>query len=77
MVLWQQYQLSSACYYIDDTPCFTADDVCNLEVVVSRLAMNALRGYKEGFTAFRHSRQCMGTSEECKHEGNRLSRARH
>ena len=25
---------SSACYYIDDIPCFTADGVCNLEVVV-------------------------------------------
>ena len=38
-------------------------------------ASNALGGFKEGFTAFRHCRQCMGTSEECKHEVNRLSRA--
>ena len=31
-------------------------------------ASNALGGFKEGFTAFRHCRQCMGTSAECKHE---------
>ena len=40
-------------------------------------ASNALRRFEEGFTAFRHSRHCMGTSEECKHEENRLSRALH
>ena len=28
------YSTSSACCYIDDIPCFTADGVCNLEVVV-------------------------------------------
>ena len=31
-------------------------------------ASSALGCFKEGFTAFRHCRQCMGTLEECKNE---------
>ena len=31
-------------------------------------ASNALGGFKEGFTAFRHCRQCMGTAQECKQQ---------
>ena len=46
-------------------------------VSADNLASNALGWFKEGFTTFRHSRHCMGTSEECKHEVNRLSRALH
>ena len=31
-------------------------------------ASSVLGGFKEGFTAFCHCRQCMGTLEECKNE---------
>ena len=37
-------------------------------------ASNALCSFKAGFTAFCHSRQCMGTSEECKNEVSRTPR---
>lgn len=37
-------------------------------VSADNLASNALGGFKEGFTALRHCRQCMGTYEECKRE---------
>jgi len=39
------------------------------------VASNALGGFKEGFTAFHHCRQCMGIAEECKQEVSDTPRA--